>query len=577
MTRKKFLAVLLFTCFTSLTCSRTLQAQSDERAVGKKTAGGFELTREHIKAINRPRKTIVNYDNTGGSEALVAGGQRREWTLKAGFAFADMEGSQIDSIFWCFGTGNDAVFPSKVRPLSVDRFPKLKDWIEAGVDRIQIYLDETKKRDLEAFYSYRINGVTLCAEGWYTTPMHKAHPDWLIRAWPPEGHGFWNFAIPGVREYKLSILREVAEKYDFDGIDVDFARQPLCLPTGHQWENRAKLTDFMRSVRAMLLEVEKKRGRPFLLSARVPENIEGCHFDGMDVEAWAREELVDIFVLGCRALDVDIEAFRRITTGTNIKLYPCFDDWHSSDGYRFPPIEVFRGVAANWWQQRPDGVCTFNFQSTTPELTARAGLPKPFPVWAAHQQAYLEIGSPETLKHKDKTFVVERRGGGHPMIAKPEHWSTPRWMYFNTNMFAPLPARLANDGKADTLLFVRVGDDVAAEADRIEQITVRVLLSDPTAKDLPEEKRLKPVTVATKYRQLKNLPPAKGIEEQVELRVNNILLPCSAVEAGWLVFPAQPNQFAVGKNLIGVRVVKRPPDVEDEISIEKLEVHVKYR
>ena len=64
----------------------------------------------------------------------------------------------------------------------------------------------------------------------------------------------------------------------------------------------------------MLLEVERERGRPFLLAARVPENLEGCHFDGLDVETWAREQLVDIFVMGCRSFDVDIPAFRSITS-----------------------------------------------------------------------------------------------------------------------------------------------------------------------------------------------------------------------------------------------------------------------
>ena len=31
-----------------------------------------------------------------------------------------------------------------------------------------------------------------------------------------------------------------------------------------------------------------------------------------------REELLDIFVMGCRSFDVDIPAFRRITEGTHI-------------------------------------------------------------------------------------------------------------------------------------------------------------------------------------------------------------------------------------------------------------------
>jgi len=75
---------------------------------------------------------------------------------------------------------------------------------------------------------------------------------------------------------------------------------------------------------------------------------------------------------------------------------------------------------------------------------------------------------------------------------------------------------------------------------------------------------------------LPNIPPARGIEKHIELRLNNILLDEPSVERGWLVFKANPNQFAIGKNLVGLRVTQRPPDARSEIQVEKLEVHVRY-
>ena len=149
--------------------------------------------------------------------------------------------------------------------------------------------------------------------------MKEAHPEWLIHTWKEnfnvqhttkDINGFWNFAFNGVREHKLKILQEVCENYDLDGIEIDFARICPVLPPGHQWENRDRLTEFMRSLRFMLLEIEKKRDKPLLIAARVPENLQGCHFDGIDVDTWAQEELVDIFVMGVRSFDVDIHAFQ---------------------------------------------------------------------------------------------------------------------------------------------------------------------------------------------------------------------------------------------------------------------------
>ena len=348
----------------------------------------------------------------------------------------------------------------------------------------------------------------------------------------------------------------------------------------------------------MLLEVGRKRGRPLLLAARIPENLEGCHFDGIDPETWAREELLDIFVMGCRSFDVNIPAFRRITEGTNIKLYPCIDDHHASDGYQWPPIEVMRGVAANWYQQGADGIQTFNFAHATPERTDRIlGQMYLEKGWQTHQQAYHEIGDGDGLKQKNKVFVVQRRGGGHgtTVIPNPEDWSTPRFMYFNTNMFGQLPAPLDNSGAVDTLLTIGVADSVAAEADLVDQITLRLLLSDSEGPpSIPpqagggveaqagggvDDQRLQRVTVATIGHPgtLENTPVAKGIEDQIEVRVNNIHLGTARIEEGWLVFAVRPKFLAVGDNLVGVRVTERPANVQHQILIEKLEIHVEYR
>ena len=537
------------------------------------------LSEQHIAAVNRRRRVVVNFDAMHAEPAFTD--VEIEQLVKLSFTFADDEDSQIDSIWWNWSEGHVVPYPSKV--LQLFDHPGHRKWVEDGVDIMKIFLEETRKRGLEVFHSYRINGGDHDLGTVAKIAMKEAHPEWQIYPpWRPVG--MWNFAFQGVRDYKLSILREVAEDYDFDGLELDYARGCPVLEPGHQWENREKLTDFMRAVRTMTLEVEEKRGRPFLLAARVPENLEGCHFDGLDVETWAQEELLDIIVMGCRSFDVDVAAFRRITEGKYIKFFPCLDDHHTSDGYNWPPIEVLRGVFASWWRQGVDGAYTFNWNYALHEDALRIGLagaphyPAPGP---SHRRLYQEIGSPQTLDRKDKTFVLQRRGGGGhgPGSPVPEDWTTPRWRYCNTNMFAPLPAGLANDGNADTLLTVYVGDDVASDADRIGSITLGVLLSDPAAQNLPEDERIERAAIRIWRGKdtLYNAPLAKGIEDRIELRLNNALLGRPTVDQGWLVFTAQPDQFAVGSNLVGLRVTERSPETREEISIEKLEVRVRYR
>jgi len=209
-----------------------------------------------------------------------------------------------------------------------------------------------------------------------------------------------------------------------------------------------------------------------------------------------------------RSFDVDLSAFRHITAGTHVKLYPCVDDHHASDGYATPPIDIYLGVAANWWQQGADGIQTFNFNHA-PDF--------PFGgVWQTHVTAYRELGTRQTLRHKNKCFVVQCRGGGHgtTVVPNPEDWTTPRRMYFNTNMLSPLPARLANRGRPDTLLKVAVADDLDAERKHLKRISLHLLLSDPASAELPSAQRLAPGTVATIGHPaggLINTPPIRDI------------------------------------------------------------------
>ncbi len=538
----------------------------------------FTLTPEHLAAIERPRSVIVHFDVVMGDGADFPLREVDD-LIKWKFTYADDPKVHMDSMWWDWDEGHQCIYPSKVRPL-VDT-PGYRAWAEAGVNIAHRFLEASQSRGFENFCLYRINGSDNELGPISRIPAKEEHPDWLIHTWSETG--YWNFALDEVHEYKLEILRELAEDYDYDGIALDFARVCPVLPPGRQWELRHRLTDFMRKLRSLLLEVGRTRGRPLMLAVRVPENLPGCHFDGIDIETWARDLLVDLIVMGCRSFDVDVAAFRRITSGTPIKLYAAIDDHHSSDGYMWPPIEVYRGVFANWWRQGVDGIQTFNWEHSPPEDTDRLALrPMNVPAAAAQRQAYGEMHDPERLRRKDKTFVVQRRGGGHGpiVVPNPEDWTTPRWMYFNTNMFAPLPAPLANDGKADTLLPLYVSDDLAAEAEHVDSVKIYLLLSDHAlgeAEDLIRLPTVKVAEIGHPDRALMNTPARYGIQHNIEVRLNNARLEAPSIAGGWIAFAARPELFAVGENLIGVRLTARDRTTLEPVLIEKLEARVRYR
>ncbi len=479
------------------------------------------------------------------------GGAKFEPFRDVVFGYADEPGSQIDAIWWDIG-GNavGSVYPSEIFQPEVH--PLVKRWHEEGVDWRKELINESRRRQLETFWNHRISEVDILPEGGHAkvpSPLKIEHPDWVLPVtwWP---HGMWNLAAEGLRAHKVAVLREIAMRFDLDGIQIDFARHVPCLPVGRQWEMREHVTKFMRMVRTMLLDVAQQRGRPFLLAARVPQTVAGCHADGFDVQVWAEQRLVDVLTLGSRTMDVDVEGLRAVV-GDEVQLQPCFDDHHATDGYRYAPIEVLRGVFANHWQRGANSVVTFNWAMATPEVAESVG-GEIAPL--THQVAFHEIGDPATMLRKDKVFAVERRGG-YP-------WADG---FFNRNDTAPLPVIL----KAESAKFTLHISDAPVDE-------VRLMLRCVLFGARPED--------------------------EFEIRMNGVALTVTAVDAEWkdaqIFSPAKqpasggkgdykinpkqkllrldhqvPNAvWRQGRNDIVIRAISS----QGAVQIEKMEGHLSY-
>ena len=545
----------------------------------------FRLSQEHLAAVNRKRRIVVNHQ-VDGLLCAVEQGLTVEQIMAYEFAFADTLGSHIDAQWWSLDNtflleGRpliDQTSPSVPSYVSPERVKVFQHWLDDGINIAEVYIKETKKRDLECFYSYRLNEDPSTEH----RELAEACPDWLITGeW---AQPLWNFAVPGVRDYKVAICRELVDAYNFDGLEIDFARGPIQTAPGRQWEQREHITEFLRRVRQETLEVEQKRGWPVLLAARIPDNLIGCHFDGIDVETWVHGNLVDLLALGVRSYELAIDQFRTIIGDKSIQILGTLDDHHCTDGYSWPPIEVWRSVVANWWQQGVDAIQTFNWGVAPPEVARRLKVKihgayfygtRMIPVY---QQAYGELGNPEKLKYLNKHFVVQRRGGGGSGGANVNDWHTPRFNYQNTNMLGQLPVTLDNLGLVDALIRLRVADDFTAEAERIERLTLRILFSDRATKNLPEHQKIDAVSINPFWDrpQLFTSPPQKAMIDRLEVRLNGVLLDEGIVDAGWFIFDTNPKLFAIGINLVGIRVLDRDPQGV-AMTVEKIEAHVEYR
>ena len=69
-----------------------------------------ELSPQHLAAVNRRRRVVVNFDVIHGDPAFTTIDPGD--LVKMSFTFADDKGSHIDSIWWNWGEGHQAPYPS---------------------------------------------------------------------------------------------------------------------------------------------------------------------------------------------------------------------------------------------------------------------------------------------------------------------------------------------------------------------------------------------------------------------------------------------------------------------------------
>ena len=302
-----------------------------------------------------------------------------------------------------------SVYESEILPLRKNAmFERFRN---AGVDVFAEWIKHIHERGKECWLTHRISEVDV-EKDLNPLPIKEEHPEWFI---PAFGYTMNNMSVPEIRQHKLKVLAEVMRKYDFDGLDIDFERHTPILPVGKQWELRECLTEFMRELRIELLKIGKEQGRVIMMSARVPDCLDGCHQDGLDIEEWIREDLVDCLSLGSRSFDVKVEEFRALSD--DVQLYACYDSHHTVDGYFAPPLETLRGIWYSHLQRGADAVEYFNWSGEgKKEMVANYvnlyGMdPKKDDYVQLSSEDFTGVNDKEFLKMQDKTYVIDRKGG----------------------------------------------------------------------------------------------------------------------------------------------------------------------
>jgi hypothetical protein len=206
----------------------------------------------------------------------------------------------------------------------------------------------------------------------------KAHPDFRRQTGRSDFSSYaLDFARQEVREHYLKLIRELLARYDMDGLELDFMREPFLFSDGEEAAGARILTGWLtEKVRPLIAGAAARQGRPVLLSARVPSDPDTATALGLDVKAWIDAGLFDVLIPSPRwaTLEFDMpwekwrtlcgaQARPALLAGMEASYRPCL-------GVKQRPVkrELLRGAASAALAAGADGIYTFNFFPTDKRL-----------------------------------------------------------------------------------------------------------------------------------------------------------------------------------------------------------------
>ncbi len=133
-----------------------------------------------------------------------------------------------------------------------------------------------------------------------------------------------DYAHPEVRDLYRDLIVETLDRYDIDGLELDFMREPYVFQEGAEAEGAKILTEWLRGVRKLTDEAGERRGHPVRLAVRVPSHPEVADGWGLNAVDWAKEGLVDLIVATPRwatlEYDMPLGEWQTLLDGTGVTL-----------------------------------------------------------------------------------------------------------------------------------------------------------------------------------------------------------------------------------------------------------------
>ncbi len=236
-----------------------------------------------------------------------------------------------------------------------------------GMDPYAVWVERAREKGMRSWFSVRMNDchcpdetVAFLRSDFFYEAREKG---WMVGDKYGYSRFCFDYAVPEVREKMLGYIRELLERYDLDGIELDFQREIICFDYQNQPDCHLIMTEFMRQVKQIVTEAAEKWGHTIDIGTRLSRDLEQSKCYGFDAVTWAKEGLVDLVVPTPRWAtnddDMPIAAWKKALPGVAVQA--GLDVLVNRQTFvAAMKADVARSLAAKYLAQGSDGLYLFN-------------------------------------------------------------------------------------------------------------------------------------------------------------------------------------------------------------------------
>ena len=189
----------------------------------------------------------------------------------------------------------------QIRPEYKVHFENVKLLYEKGIDPYEVWIRRCREKNISPWLSMRMNDTHRVGSTDRVDLMRSefwnSHPEfWRVPYERSRAGSCFDYAHQAVRDFQIAFIQELLERYNTDGIELDWTRHIFNLQNGRFREDAHFIDGFVHDVRQLTKEWGVKRGHDIGLAVRIPSFPDDAEMLGLNADRWAKNGWVDMII-----------------------------------------------------------------------------------------------------------------------------------------------------------------------------------------------------------------------------------------------------------------------------------------